>query len=346
MRLCDDGAVTTAPARATHPLQRRRNAPAIWRALGGVALLIIAAVLAVDRWGGEDLPGWLIPLVLFLISLGLTWSPLDGAFGQDAWRLDVSGLFRRDDWLRLFVGLAIGITSLWWFALWDYTDNMVVRAIVTTAVVLVGLGLMLAPWWLRAIRQVSIERQARIREHERAEIAAHLHDSVLQTLTLIRSRASDPDAVARLARAQERDLRSYLYGERRDPDASVATAIAEAIGEVEDAHSVVVDTVTVGDAPLTPDLRAAVAATREAAKNAARHGIGPISVYAELTAGEFEVFIRDGGPGFDPAAIPDDRLGIRQSIIGRVERHGGHAEIHSSPGGRTEVALSIPRRES
>ncbi|WP_143340433.1 sensor histidine kinase [Demequina sp. NBRC 110057] len=339
--------MTTAPTpRVARPLQRRRGAPVWWRALGGVAMLAIAGVLAFDRWGGEDLPGWLIPLILFLVSLALTWSPLDGAFGQDPWRLDVSGLFRRDDWWRLLIGLALGITALWWFALWDYTDSMAVRSVVTTLVILLGLGLMLAPWWMRAIRQVSIERQARIREHERAEIAAHLHDSVLQTLTLIRARATDPDAVARLARAQERDLRAYLYGERRDPDASVATAVAEAIGEVEDAHSVVVDTVTVGDAPLTEDLRAAVAATREAAKNAARHGIGPISVYAELTADAFEVFVRDAGPGFDPRAIPDDRLGIRQSIIGRVERHGGHAEIHSSPGGRTEVALSIPRRES
>ena len=339
--------MTTAPApRVARPLQRRRNAPAIWRGLGGLALLVIAGVLAFDRWGGEDLPGWLIPLVLFLLSLGLTWSPLDGAFGQDAWRLDVSGLFRRDDLWRLVVGVTLGITALWWFALWDYSDRMWVRSIVTTVVVILGLGLMLAPWWMRAIRQVSIERQARIREHERAEIAAHLHDSVLQTLTLIRARAADPDAVARLARAQERDLRAYLYGERRDPDASVATAVAEAIGEIEDAHSVVVDTVSVGDAPLTPDLRAAVAATREAAKNAARHGTGPISVYAELTASSFEVFVRDGGPGFDPTAIPDDRLGIRQSIIGRVERHGGHAEIHSSPGGRTEVAIVVPRRES
>ncbi|WP_084127822.1 sensor histidine kinase [Demequina sp. NBRC 110055] len=339
--------MTTAPApRVARPLQRRRNAPAIWRGLGGLALLVIAGVLAFDRWGGEDLPGWLIPLVLFLLSLGLTWSPLDGAFGQDAWRLDVSGLFRRDDLWRLVVGVTLGITALWWFALWDYTDRMWVRSIVTTVVVILGLGLMLAPWWLRAIRQVSIERQARIREHERAEIAAHLHDSVLQTLTLIRSRATDPDAVARLARAQERDLRAYLYGERRDPDASVATAIAEAIGEVEDAHSVVIDTVSVGDAPLTPDLRAAVAATREAAKNAARHATGPISVYAELTAKAFEVFVRDAGPGFDPGAIPDDRLGIRQSIMGRVERHGGHAEIHSSPGARTEVAIVVPRRES
>ena len=339
--------MTTAPApRVARPLQRRRNAPAIWRGLGGLALLVIAGVLAFDRWGGEDLPGWLIPLVLFLLSLGLTWSPLDGAFGQDAWRLDVSGLFRRDDLWRLVVGVTLGITALWWFALWDYSDRMWVRSIVTTVVVILGLGLMLAPWWMRAIRQVSIERQARIREHERAEIAAHLHDSVLQTLTLIRARAADPDAVARLARAQERDLRAYLYGERRDPDASVATAVAEAIGEIEDAHSVVVDTVSVGDAPLTPDLRAAIAATREAAKNAARHGTGPISVYAELTASSFEVFVRDAGPGFDPTAIPDDRLGIRQSIIGRVERHGGHAEIHSSPGGRTEVAIVVPRRES
>ncbi len=317
-----------------------------WRALLGLALLGGATLLAFQRWGTEDIPGWLLPTLLFLVSLGLTWSPLDGAFGQDARRLDVSGLFRRDDWLRLLVGFALGITALGWFAMWDFTDSLALRSVVTSLVVVVGVALMLAPWWLRLLRQVSIERTERVREHERAEIAAHLHDSVLQTLTLIRARANEPDTVARLARSQERDLRAYLYANRPDPADSVATAIADVVADVEDAYGVVFDTVTVGDAPLTDNLRAAVAAAREAAANAARHAVGPYSLYAELTADQCEVFVRDGGPGFDPEDIGHDRWGIRQSIVGRVQRHHGQAVVQSAPGSRTEVSICVPREEN
>ncbi|WP_297080863.1 sensor histidine kinase [uncultured Demequina sp.] len=336
------------PARRVHgplasPLARRRGVPSVWLVLGGLALLIVAGVMAVDRWGTGELAPWVIPLVVFLAALGLVWSPLDGAFGQDARRLDVSGMLRRDAWLRLLVGLALGVAALWWFAAWEFTDNAVARAIITPAVVVVGIGLLLSPWWLRLIRQVSVEREERIREHERAEIAAHLHDSVLQTLTMIRARASDPDVVARLARAQERDLRTYLYQDSRSPDESVATALADAVGEVEDVHGVAVDIVSVGDAPTDEALWAAVQATREAVSNAARHGEQPISVYAELTADGYEVFVRDSGPGFDPDEVPEDRLGIRQSIVGRVGRHGGTAEVRSARGDRTEVTIRMPR---
>lgn len=342
--LCDDGAVVDTPApRLAQPLTAPSRAPVWWRVLLGVALLAVAGVLAVDRWGSEGLPVWVIPALVFAVSLGLVWSPLDGAFGTDARRLDVQGLFRREAWMRLAVGVVLGVGALWWFAAWDYTGNTVLRATVTPGVVAIGAALLLAPWWLRLIRQVSVEREERIREHERAEIAAHLHDSVLQTLTLIRARASDPDAVARLARAQERDLRTYLYQDRATVDESVATALADAIAEVEDAHGVAVDTVCVGDAPTDENLWAAVQAAREAVSNAARHGDEPISVYAELTGDEYEVFVRDSGPGFDPDDVPQDRLGIRQSIVGRVSRHGGSADVRSAPGGRTEVSIRMPR---
>ena len=316
--------------------------PIVWRALAGVALLTVAGALALERWRTEELAAWVIPLVVFLGGLALVWSPLDGAFGQDARRLDVAGMFRRDAWVRLLAGLVLGIGALWWFVMWEYTDNVVVRGIVTPLVVLVGAALLLAPWWLRLIRQVGIEREERIREHERAEIAAHLHDSVLQTLTLIRARADDPDAVARLARAQERDLRSYLYQDRPSVEESVATALRDAVAEVEDSHGVAIEVVCVGDGPTDEALWAGVQAAREAIANAARHGDGPITVYAELTAQEYEVFVRDGGPGFDPDQVPRDRLGIRQSIVGRVGRHGGSAQIRSSPGARTEVTIQMP----
>lgn len=325
------------------PLARRQGVPPTWKVLGGLALLTMAGVLAVDRWGTEELAPWIVPLIVYLVGLGVVWSPLDGAFGEDARRLNVAGIFRRDAWLRLLVGLLLGISALWWFAMWDFTDNGVARAIVTPLVVAAGGALLLAPWWLRLLRQVAIERDERIREHERAEIAAHLHDSVLQTLTLIRARANDPDSVSRLARAQERDLRSYLYQERPSVEESVASAIKVAVAEVEDAHGVAIETVCVGDAPTDEWLGAAVQAAREAITNAARHGTAPISVYAEITPEAYEVFVRDGGPGFDPDELPEDRLGIRQSIMGRVARHGGSAEVRSAPGDKTEVMIVMPR---
>jgi len=190
-----------------------------------------------------------------------------------------------------------------------------------------------------------VERESRVREFERAEIAAHLHDSVLQTLTLIRAHAAEPDTVSRLARAQERDLRSYLYQERRSPSESVAAALAASMNEVEDALGVAIEVVSVGDAPTTMAMAAAVSAAREAATNSARHGVGPISVYAELTATSYEIFVRDAGPGFDPGALPEDRLGIRNSIIGRVRRAGGDASVRSAVGESTEVTISVPREE-
>ena len=341
--MCDDVCMTHSAAPVANPLVRRRGIPTVWLVLAGVALLAVAGALAFDRWGDQEMQPWVIPAVVFVAGLALVWSPLDGAFGQDARRINVAGIFRRDAWLRLVVGLVLGIAALWWFAAWKYTDHGVTRAIVTPLVVAAGGAMLIAPWWMRLIRQVSIERDERIREHERAEIAAHLHDSVLQTLTLIRARAHDPESVARLARAQERDLRSYLYQHRPNVDESVEAAIMHAVAEVEDANAVVIEAVCVGDAPVDDALHAAVQAAREAVANAARHGHEPITVYAEVTATEYEVFVRDGGPGFDVDAVPEDRLGIRQSIVGRVVRHGGSAEVRSAPGERTEVTIVMPR---
>ncbi|MCW3022177.1 MAG: PspC protein, partial [Conexibacter sp.] len=209
-------------------------------------------------------------------------------------------------------------------------------------VVGLGLGLVLAPFWIRLVRGLSEERNARIRSQERAEVAAHLHDSVLQTLALVQKRADDPRAVATLARRQERELRTWLSGapEAR-PDERLADALRAAAAEVEEAHGTPVDVVTVGDRDLDDRTRALVAAAREALSNAVRHaGVdAPISLYAEVTEGHVEVFVRDRGRGFDPRAVPEDRRGVRESIVGRMARHGGRAAVHSTPGEGTEVEL-------
>jgi signal transduction histidine kinase len=216
--------------------------------------------------------------------------------------------------------------------------------ILAVLVVVAALTLILAPWWLRLVRGLAAERAERIRSQERAELAAHLHDSVLQTLALVQKRAGDPRAVAHLARRQERELRAWLDGVRPDPGESLAGSLEAAAAEVEETHGVPIDVVTVGDAPVDDRGTALVAAAREALVNAAKFAGGaPVQLYAEVGADRTEVFVRDRGPGFDPAAVPEDRRGLRESILGRMDRHCGRAVVHAAPGAGTEVELVIER---
>jgi signal transduction histidine kinase len=217
----------------------------------------------------------------------------------------------------------------------------VVLAVVVAAL---ALGLILAPFLWRLGRNLALERSERIRSQERAELAAHLHDSVLQTLTLMQKRADDPREVAALARRQERELRAWLFdGAAADGGESLAAALEAAAVEVEDAHAVAIDVVAVGDRPLDERGVALVGATREALTNAAKFAAdaGPIAVYAEMAPDRAQVFVRDRGGGFDTAAVPADRRGVRDSIIARMERHGGTATVNSTPGAGTEVELAM-----
>ncbi|HEV2774093.1 MAG TPA: PspC domain-containing protein [Solirubrobacteraceae bacterium] len=215
-------------------------------------------------------------------------------------------------------------------------------------VVVIALVVIFAPFFFRLATSLSLERAERIRSQERAEVAAHLHDSVLQTLALVQKRADDPRAVAALARRQERELRTWLTGAPAHAEGErwLAAALQAAAQEVEEAHGVAIDVVAVGDAPLDRDGEALVAAAREAMLNAAKFAgdAGAVAVYAEAGDERLQVFVRDRGPGFDPAAIPGDRRGVRESIVGRMERHGGRAAIHAAPGGGgTEVELVLER---
>jgi signal transduction histidine kinase len=223
------------------------------------------------------------------------------------------------------------------------TARDVVLSVLVAAAVL---GVIFAPWVLRLVRSLTDERSERIRSQERAEMAAHLHDSVLQTLALVQQRSDDPRAVAALARRQERELRAWLS--RRAPAAGTAPQLAAALetaaGEVERDHGVAVEVVAVGDADLDTRGEALVAAAREAMVNAAKFGGGSsVDVYAEALDGELQVYVRDRGPGFSTHDLPADRRGVRESIVGRMARHGGRAEIHSGPGAGTEVELVMPR---
>jgi signal transduction histidine kinase len=220
------------------------------------------------------------------------------------------------------------------------------EVVLATLAGVAALALILAPFLWRLGRSLATERAERIRSQERAELAAHLHDSVLQTLTLVQKRADDPRAVAALARSQERELRAWLSG--RDPaseSASLAAAIELAAARVDAAHSVAIEVVTVGDRPLDEQGEALVAAAGEALTNAAKFAgeAGTIAVYAELGVERAQVFVRDRGRGFDPAAVPADRRGLSESIVGRMQRHGGTAVVRSSPGEGTEIELLMEK---
>lgn len=193
------------------------------------------------------------------------------------------------------------------------------------------------------------ERAARVRSEERSEMAARVHDSVLQTLALIQRQSREPQRVAALARRQERELRGWLYDDRPlgDDDASLDAALSAAATDVEEMHGVRVELASAGDCPVDDSVRALVLAAREAMANAAKFaGVGEIDVYAEVTDDAVAVFVRDRGPGFDRAAVPGDRRGVVESIEGRLERAGGRATIVSAPGEGTEVELRLPRRMS
>jgi signal transduction histidine kinase len=218
--------------------------------------------------------------------------------------------------------------------------------------VIAAIVLLLGPWWLRVARDLLAERQARIRAEERAEMASRVHDSVLQTLALIQRRADDPHQVVSLARAQERELRSWLFDGRAPGSLDGrATSIADGVRliqqEIEAQHGIVVEAICVGECPLDDDLSALLAAAREATVNAAKwSGAGTVSLFAEVEPDAVSVFVRDRGRGFDPAAVPQDRKGLAESVRARMERRGGSATVRTAPGEGTEVVLTMPRTAS
>jgi signal transduction histidine kinase len=229
----------------------------------------------------------------------------------------------------------------------DDSDTVVVvmlAILAAGAVMLVGLSVL--PWLFLLTRTLARERAARARAEERAETATHLHDSVLQTLTLIQKRGGDPGEMARLARHAERELRGWLYGPAAGPGGQhdLTSALQAAASEIEDRFGVSVDLVAVGTCRLDQRARAVVAAAREALVNAAKHaGVARVSLFAEVADGELLVAVRDRGRGFDhAAAVAGDHHGITESIVGRLSRQGGTATIHTTPGAGTEVELRLP----
>ncbi len=306
----------------------------------GTALLLVAAVLLVQLLGVDINWGFLVPIVVVATGAALAWSQLDEV--RRARVMDRAGAGRAGGALRLLAGIVLVIAGVLVALSSSGSWSLTMATMVAVLAVLAGVGLVLAPWGLTLWRDLETERAARVRETERAEIAAHLHDSVLQTLALIQNRAGSETDVLRLARAQERELRQWLFADPAADPGSLAERLRMMAGEIEDAYGHPVAVVAVGDAALGPAEDALAQAAREAMLNAAKHAHVPVSVYLEAGADALEVFVRDRGSGFDPGAVSPDRLGIRESIHSRMRRHGGSSDLRSDADG-TEVRLRLPR---
>ncbi len=312
----------------------------------------IAAIFSVEAVLGGGAVFW--PVAVGVVGIALLWRQADEA-QRERW-FDTNGrvnpvriVFGSGGWAayaRVAAGVGLLLMALFILGFDDGSLNQARGAVVAGGIGLAAIGIVIGPWVWRLAAELSDERAERVRTQDRADVAAHLHDSVLQTLALIQKNAGDGPAVARLARAQERDLRAWLYAGESQDERTVASALRAVAAEVEDAHGLTVDVVSVGDADLDDGLRPVVAATRESVTNAAKHaGVARIDVYAEVGERAVDVFVRDRGAGFDPDAVPEDRYGVRHSIIDRMHRHGGSGEVRSTPGQGTEVRLHLPRHQ-
>lgn len=337
-------------SRTRAPKRHFRGTWVIGAGAGFVTLGLLFIFREAGIWWSDSLV-W--PLVIAAAGVALIWrqfseSARDRAERDESEAVYVAGTNpRRRSLLGPFRG-GVGIALLLGGAvLFLYINGALsaggdVALAGLTAVIVIGL--VVAPIWARSARELSTERTERIRSEERAEVAAHLHDSVLQTLTLIQKNPEDTRRVSTLARSQERELRDWLSGKSAtDRAQSLAESLKAVAAEVEEKHQVPIDAVTVGDRPLDERSVALVAATREAMTNAVRHAgeAGAIRLYAEIDPRRCQVFVHDRGPGFNPESVPSDRRGVRDSIIGRMEANGGSAEIRSIPGEGTEVELLI-----
>jgi signal transduction histidine kinase len=323
----------------------------------GIGSLITAAALIAPSFGDGWLAGWAWWQAISLAGLVLIWrnapaeekatmrryaEPLQGLAEDSA------GAMGRKPALRFLAAGVLFLAGVIWL-LSGHESVAMLRPLGGMALVVAGAAVVLAPWWLRIARDLITERQARVRAEERADMASRVHDSVLQTLALIQRRADQPQQVIALARAQERELRSWLFegrapGQQWEEAETFAAGVRLIQQEVEAQHGVSVEVVTVGDCALDDGVAAMLAAGQEATVNAAKwSGADVVSLFAEVQPGEVSLIVRDRGRGFDPAKVDTDRRGLAESIRGRMTRRGGTATVTSAPGEGTKVVLTVPR---
>jgi signal transduction histidine kinase len=294
--------------------------PSRKRRVFGAILLVWGAVLTLRGLGVADSIVW--PLAFFAAGLVL----LGGTtFGLEEKRARVAA------GVLILIGVVTFVSN---------NTSGSASTVLAPGAVAIALLLILAPWAWRLAREREAERAVRIRTEERADFAARVHDSVLQTLTLIQK---DPSDARRLARRQERELRAWLYPDREPAsDATLAGAIDAAAAEIEELHGVRVEVVRTGDAPLDERTQALILAGREAMTNAAKHsGVDEVAVFLDAEGDPISLYVRDRGTGFDPATVAADRRGVAESIRGRMERVGGTARVVSAPGEGTEIELVV-----
>jgi signal transduction histidine kinase/phage shock protein PspC (stress-responsive transcriptional regulator) len=346
------GGRTTEPRSVfeTTPDGRRRlRKPDKGQLFAMVALFIGVAIFIANINVGSSTNRYVWPTLLIGAGVVLVWRQTDNA-RRARWS-QVGHRRRLLQLARALAGVALVGMGLTVFMVVRGSAAQLGNVLTAAIAVIAGVALLAGPWLVRMTQDLSEERTMRIRAQERAEVAAHVHDSVLHTLTLIQRNADDGGEVRRLARAQERELRNWLYkpegngkDEDQEPD-TLAEAVKKSAAEVEDKHGVPLEVVVVGDCPLDEKLSAQMQAAREAMVNAAKYGGegGAVQVFAEVEGRTVFVSVRDRGPGFDPDAVPEDRMGVRESIIGRMQRNGGTARLRSVPGGGTEVELEMER---
>ncbi|MFY9932852.1 MAG: ATP-binding protein, partial [Streptosporangiaceae bacterium] len=346
--------IIPAQGEETSIASRARTDSAGIRLAVGLASLLIVVLLAAGALSDGWFITWVWPQVFSVAGLTLIWrnaspeeqetlrqlvEPLEAATGP-------AGTERRTV-IRLVVASALLIGGVGW--LFSAHESLaLLRPLAGVLLVIAAIILFLGPWWLRIARELVLERQARVRAEERTDMAARIHDSVLQTLALIQRQAEDPAKVIQLARLQERELRSWLFEGRGldeiEGDATLTAGVRQIQQDVESRYGVPVEAVTVGECDLDENLSALLAAAREATVNAAKwSGAGVISLFAEVEPSEVSVVVRDRGKGFDPSAVPGDRKGLAESIRGRMSRRGGTATVNSEPGEGTKVTLKMPR---
>jgi signal transduction histidine kinase len=320
----------------------------------GLGSLIYVLVLIAQAFGAGIFGTIEWPLILCSAGLVLIWRNTPASEQATMRQLTEPLLGLRPGSSRFWIWLRVSIAVVLLLGGTDilasgHESLKMLRPLGGAVLVLAAIALLLGPWWLGIARDLVEERRARIRAEERADMAARVHDSVLQTLVMIQRRADQPQQVIQLARAQERELRSWLFdgrapGSLDGEDMTFADGVRRIQQEVEAQHGVAVEAVTVGDCELTDELGALLAAAREATVNAAKwSGADVVSLFAEVEPEAVSLYVRDRGRGFDPSAVPGDRKGLAESIHARMARRGGSATVRSAPGEGTEVSLTMPR---